>query len=106
MAVQMKSVERKISATEMRRNFGAVVRSLRQGREHAIIQTGGQPVAVLLSIAEYERLMGCDRLAVFNEFARNLGEEVETRGLSEEEVLADFEETRREVAEAQYGRPA
>ena len=43
-----------------------------------------------------------ESLAAFNEFARNLGEEVERRGLTEEELLADLEETKREVFEERY----
>ena len=96
--------QRTITATEMRRNFSAVVRRLRKRREHTVIQSSSVPVAVLLPIAEYERLMARERLAAFDEFARKLGQEVEKRGLSEEEVLADLETTKREVAEARYGR--
>ena len=104
MARQLSRAQRVVSATEMRRNFSAVVRRLRKRREHTVIQSGGVPVAVLLSIGEYERLIARERLAAFNEFARKLGEEVERRGLTEEELLADLENTKHEVAEARYGR--
>ena len=40
-----------------RRNFAAIIRRLRKRREHTVIQSDGVPVAVLLPIAEYERLM-------------------------------------------------
>ena len=104
MASQLSHDRRTITATEVRRNFSAVVRRLRKRREHTVIQSSGVPVAVLLPIPEYERLMARERLAALNEFARALGEEVERRGLTEEELLADLENTKREVAEARYGR--
>ena len=54
--------QRMISATEMRRNFGAIVRRLRKRLEHAIITGRGKPVAVLLPMSEYERLTARERL--------------------------------------------
>ena len=104
MARQPISDQRIITATEVRRNFSAVVRRLRQRREHAIIQSSGAPVAVLLSIPEYEQLLRYKRLMVFDQFTREFGQEVEKRGLSEEELMAELEETKREVFQEQYGR--
>jgi len=99
--------ERIITATEMKRNFSAIVRRLRKRGEHAIIQSSGAPVAVLLSLAEYKRLVAYSRRkAAFYDFARNLGREVEGRGISEEEFMADLEKTKRRVFTEQYGRPA
>jgi len=42
----------------------------------------------------------------FHDFAYHLGREVESRGLAEEEFLADLERTKREVFTEQYGHPA
>jgi len=101
------SSQRIVTATEIRRNFRTIVRQIRQRHEHAIIQSSGTPVAVLLSMAEYERLIARKRQkAAFHDFARNLGQEIEKRGLSEEEFMADLEKTKREVFAEQYGRPA
>jgi hypothetical protein len=44
------------------------------------------------------------QLEVFHEFARELGREAEERGLTEEALLADLEETKREVFPEHYGR--
>lgn len=104
MARQPISDQRIITATEMRRNFSAVVQRLRKRREHAIIQSGGAPVAVLLSIPEYEQLLRYKRLMVFDKFTQEFGQEVERRGLSEEEMMKDLEEAKREVFQEQYGR--
>lgn len=104
MARQLTPPRRTVSATEMKRNFNTLVRQLRRRHQHAYIQSDGIPVAVLLTVEEYEHLMRDQRLAAFNSFARKLGEEVERRGITEEEALADFKKTKREVAEARYGK--
>jgi len=106
MLKQHNGSQRTISATEMRRNFGAIVRRLRKRREHTIIQSSGEPVAVLLSMSEYERLRARERLAALDDLGRNLGREIEKRGLSEEELMADLEKTKHQVFEERYGRPA
>ena len=66
----------------------------------------GAPVAVILSVAEYERLTARQRAkAAFYDLSHNLGREVEQRGLTEEQFLADLEKTKRKVFSDQYGRP-
>lgn len=101
------SSQRIITATEVRRNFGAIVRRLGRRHEHTIIQSSGTPVAVLLSMAEYERLVARERRKVaFHNLARNLGREVEQRGMSEEEFASELEATKRKVFAEQYGCPA
>ena len=98
---------RTITATEMKRNFSAIVRRLRRRREYAIIQSSGAPVAVLLSLEQFNRLVAYSRRkAAFHDLARNLGREVERRGISEEEFMLDLEKTKRRVFTEQYGRPA
>jgi len=104
MAKRRRNDERVITATEMRRNFSAVVQRLRKRREHAIIQSSGAPVAVLLPIAEYEELLRYKRLVVFDRFTREFGQEVERRGVSEDDLMAELEETKREVFREHYGR--
>ena len=105
MLKQHNGSQRTITATEMRRNFSAVIRRMRRRREHTIIQSSGESVAVLLPVAEYERLMTRERLAALDDLGRNLGREVEQRGLREEQLMAELEETKHEVFEEHYGRP-
>ncbi|MBI3912795.1 MAG: type II toxin-antitoxin system Phd/YefM family antitoxin [Chloroflexi bacterium] len=101
------SSQRIISATEMRRNFGAIVKRLGKRREHAVIQSGGATVAVLLPVAEYEQLIAHKRRKiVFRDFARQLGREVEKRGMGEEQFADDLEKTKRKIFAGQYGKPA
>ena len=44
------------------------------------------------------------RLAIFDKFTHDFGREVERRGLTEEQVMAELEETKQEVFREQYGR--
>lgn len=107
MTKQQPSSQRIITATELRRHFGTILRRLRQRHEHTVIQSGGAPVAVILSMAEYERLTARRRAkAAFYDLSRNFGQEVEKLGLTEEEFMADLEKTKRRVFTEQYGRPA
>ena len=95
MTRQPMSGQRIVTTTEIRRNLSA------------IIQSSGAPVAVILSMAEYERLVARRQAkAAFYDLSRNLGREVERLGLTEEEFMADLEKTKRRVFAEQYGRPA
>lgn len=91
------------TTTEVRRNLTSIVRDLRKKRKSAIIQSGGESVAVLLSMPEYERLLRYQRLAEFNKLARAIGRDVEKSGLTEEQLMEELEETKREVFREQYG---
>ncbi len=101
------SSQKIVTATEIRRNFNAVVRRLGKRREHAVIQSGGATVAVLLPVAEYEQLIAHKRRKiVFRDFARQLGRAVEKRGIGEEQFAGELEKTKRSVFAEQYGKPA
>ena len=89
--------------TDVRRNLTAIVRKLRTKREPAIIQRGGESIAVLLSMAEYERLLRYQRLDSFHKIARKIGRDVEKSGLTEEQLMEELEETKREVFREKYG---
>ena len=67
-------------------------------------EKGQKPATVLLSKTEYEQLLRYKRLAVFDDFAREFGHEIAQRGLTEEELMAELEETKRDVFEEQYGQ--
>jgi len=105
-----KPVRVTLRSTEVQRNFRAVVNRAGSGHEHIIVERDGLPVIVMLSVAEYTQLMRererrVERLKQFEEIARQIGEEVERRGLSEEQIFSLLEETRQEVYDERYGRP-
>jgi prevent-host-death family protein len=43
--------------TEMHRQLGQVIRKVALSDEHFVVEKGGLPVAVMLSMSEYERLV-------------------------------------------------
>ncbi len=47
-----------MSATEARVHFGELMRRVVEGQEPVIVERGGKPKVVVLSVAEYERLRG------------------------------------------------
>jgi prevent-host-death family protein len=102
-----------ISATDVHRKFGDLVRRVFSGREHFIVEKEGLPVAAIISIPEYEELMQEReqnqqdkerRLKQFQEAARAIGEEVEQSGLSEEEILEQVEQVRQRIHDEHYGK--
>ena len=50
-------MERTMSATEARRHFGELLRCVVEDRTPVIVERGGTPQVVFLSLAEYERLL-------------------------------------------------
>jgi prevent-host-death family protein len=50
-------MQRVISATEARVHFGDLLRRVAQGHETVLVERGGHPQVVVLSITEYERLL-------------------------------------------------
>jgi prevent-host-death family protein len=46
----------KLPATEVKNRFGRVLRQVSGGGQSIIVERGGKPVAVIMSMGEYERL--------------------------------------------------
>jgi prevent-host-death family protein len=98
-----------VPASFVHRKFSEMIRRVYSGEEHFIIERDGLPVAVLFSMEEYKELMRDreereERVKRFQEAARAIGEAFERRGLTEEEVLAELEETREQIFQKYYGR--
>jgi prevent-host-death family protein len=51
---------RTISATEARVHFGDVLRGVAERGETIVVERGGKPQAVVMSVAEYDRLRAND----------------------------------------------
>jgi prevent-host-death family protein len=97
-----------LRSTEVQRNFREVINRAGSGHEHIIVERDGLPVIVMISLAEYQSLMREreqreERLQKFEATARRIGQAIERSGLSEEEVLAQLEETQQQSYEEQYG---
>ena len=47
-----------MSATEAKLHFGELLRRVSEGRESVLVERGGRPQVVVLSVCAYERLAG------------------------------------------------
>jgi prevent-host-death family protein len=50
-------MQRTLSATEARVHFGELLRRVAEEQEIVVVERGGKPQAVVLPVAEYERLL-------------------------------------------------
>ena len=50
-------MERVVNATEARVHFGELLRRVKEGDETVVVERGGVPQVVVVSIADYERLV-------------------------------------------------
>jgi prevent-host-death family protein len=92
-----------IPATQARRNFGGVIKRVYSGQERVRIEKDGLPVAWILGDAEVQRLDRLGALAEFEELSKAIGQELQAKGVTEEQGLAQLEKTQRQVFEEQYG---
>lgn len=102
-----------ISANKAHLSFSDVIRRASSGVEHFIVEKRGFPAVAIISKADYDDLMRerkqwkrgkQARLKRFRESAQALGEEIEKWGLSEEQALAELEETRQRLFDGRYVR--
>jgi prevent-host-death family protein len=93
-----------ISASELQRSSGSVLKRAVLGREHLVIERAGYPVAVLLSYDEYQALMRERALTAHRELVIAMSQEAERQGLTEEQLLAELKEVKRQMFEETYGR--
>lgn len=96
--------QKTITASDLQRASGSILKRVALGREHLVIERAGYPVAVLLSYPEYETLMRERTLTSHREMVVTLSREAERQGLTEEQLLAELEEVKRQVFEETYGR--
>ncbi len=92
-----------IAASELHRAAGKALKRVALQDEHLVVERDGYPVAVLMSYPEYEDLMHLRAAAVHRELVRALGQEAEKQALSEEQLMAEIEEDKRKIYNADYG---
>jgi prevent-host-death family protein len=109
MASRKKPVQVPISSTNAQRQFGAVLRRVHSGEEHIVVEQNGLPLAVMISVNEYEELMkererreAREKRA--EELSRKFGEEAVRRGITEDQLLENLQETKTEVYREKYGK--
>jgi prevent-host-death family protein len=69
---------RVVTATEARIHFGELMREVIEHRRPIIVERGGKPQVVVLSVAEYERLLAAQpKQADWKELVRRAREQVQ-----------------------------
>ncbi|MEJ2263315.1 MAG: type II toxin-antitoxin system Phd/YefM family antitoxin [Anaerolineales bacterium] len=86
-----------IPMTELHRQLGRVIRKVALSDEHFVVEKGGLPVAVLMSYHEYEQIIREVALNAHRDLVRALGSEAERQGLTEEQLMEEIEETKKQV---------
>jgi prevent-host-death family protein len=97
-----KSMQVTIPATQAQRKFGDVIRRVFSGQEHFVVEKDGLPVMAIISMQEYDEFMKEPeerdrRRREFRDLVRPFGEELERRGITEEQMMEDMEKTREKV---------
>lgn len=106
--MQPRSTPVTIPATTAHRKFGELIKRVFNGKERFIVEKDGLPVAAIISMDEYhtyERMR--ERLekggSEFERLARELGQEAEKQGWTEEQMMAELKQDRREIIKEKYG---
>jgi prevent-host-death family protein len=93
-----------IQITRLHRQLGQIIRAVALSDEHVVIEKGGLPVAVMMSMNEYDRLIADRRLREHERLARSLGQAAARAGLTEAQLLAELEADRQAVYRERYGQ--
>jgi prevent-host-death family protein len=97
-----------IPATTVHRKFGELIRRVYSGKEHFIIEKDGLPVAAIIPIGEYEAMSETDQnrteaLRLLDQMVKENGLRAEAMNLTEEDLMRDLKETRRQLHQERYG---
>lgn len=101
-----KSMSRQVTirASEGHRAFGKLLKQVYRSEDHLVVERDGFPVAVLLSYQEYQKLKKDRALAAFDRFSQELGRDIERQGLTEEKLLSELEQDKKELYQEKYGK--
>lgn len=96
-------MQKKIGATEARNNLGRLLNRVHQREEHLVVEKLGIPVAAVISIVDYEHYQRLLVAEMLEDLGRKVGTEAKKQGLTEDQLLEELAETRREVFQERYG---
>ncbi len=89
-----------IQASELYRSGGQVLRRVAINKERLVVERDGYPVAVIVPY-EQQQSTQADPL---RDVVIKLGREAERQGLTEEQLMAELEQSKHRVFEQHYGR--
>ena len=96
-------MDRVVSATEARIHFGEVMRQVVKTGEPVVVERGGKPHVVVVSVAEYERLLaGDDQRDLWRELVDGARDRV--KGELDDRPLPPPEEMLRRIREERDAR--
>src|SRR3989337_1721004 len=101
---QRLSVQTVIPATEVRNRLGKLLNRVHRSDEHLVVEKLGIPVAVIISMKNYEQYRRLLAAALLVDLGRKVGAEAEKQGLTEEKLLEELKETGKQGFEEEYGR--
>ena len=99
-----KPVLKTIKATDARIHFGDILKRAFKGDEQFVVEKDGLPIAVIISMADYENYRRALALENLRKLNQELNKEVIARGITEEQLIRGVEKTKHEVFEEQYGK--
>jgi prevent-host-death family protein len=103
MMIEELPMQKIIGATEVRNNLGRLLNRVHRREEHLVVEKLGIPVAAIISIQDYEQYRRLLSQNMLRDLGRKIGAEANKQGLTEEQLLEELRETRREVFKEQYG---
>ncbi len=99
-----KKVAKTIAATQARTRFGDILKRVHSGREQFIVEKNGFEVAAILGREDYEqyrRLLALHELEVLN---KAINREMQSRGITEEQGLAELRDSNSQVPAHRAGK--
>ena len=84
-----------VPATEVRNNLGMLLNRVYRREEHLVVEKLGIPVAVIISMPDYElfrRLLASQQLS---DLGRKVGAEANRHGLTEEQLQEELAQPRK-----------
>ena len=91
-----------IGATEARKNLSRLLNQVHRREEHLVVEKLGIPVAAVISMQDYEQYQRFLAQRMLKELGRKVGAEAERQGLTDEQLLEELDQTRREGFEERY----
>ena len=92
-----------INASQTKQELETLLNRITDADERIVIERDGDPVAVMMSYQEYKTYRQQMAHHLLTEIGKKLGAEVEKQGLTEEQLIEEFRETRQELFNEKYG---
>jgi Antitoxin Phd_YefM, type II toxin-antitoxin system len=91
-----------VTASELQRSSGKVLRRITQDNQHLIVERDGYRVAAMMPYPEYEALMRLVATVAHRQLVRALGARAEQHGMTETELSEDVDAAKRKVHAERY----